>query len=114
MKKILRTYLNRLTNLSGNNRSLLLLRLTDQFLDLHELDFQYKEPSFSIIEDLIARKSNIKLTDHVNSRDNKANQLSNKIKKISRQDKFISEERGSKDLYVGWPFVKGSCSMTPL
>lgn len=58
MHDILRHYLKRLTNLSGSNRSLLLLRLiSDQTLDLHDFDFLLNKSSFSLIEDLIARKS---------------------------------------------------------
>jgi hypothetical protein len=105
--RILKNYLNKLTNLSGNNRSILLLRLTEQFFDLNDLDFQFKEPSFSFVEDLIARKSNIKLLEALNSREGESNRLSVKLKKLYRQDHFIQEERGAKDLYVGWPFVKG-------
>lgn len=107
MKKILKSYLNRLTNLTSNNRSILLLRLTgDQFFDLHDLDFKNGQYSFGIIESLIGRKS-LKLCDYIDSREAKANDYSNKLKNLFRLDKFITEERGSKDLYVGWPFVKG-------
>ena len=53
-KNILSTYLRRLTNLSGNNRSLLLLRLhAEQLIDLHKLSFLNGEKSFEIINALI-------------------------------------------------------------
>jgi len=108
MKKILQTYLRRLTNLSANNRSLLLLRLyVDQFIDIHEFDYMIKEPSFKIIYKLIAGKSKIKLCSQLDPRDKSSNELSNRLKKIQRIDNFLFEERGSKDLYVGWPIVKG-------
>ncbi|HYG37966.1 MAG TPA: AAA domain-containing protein [Cytophagales bacterium] len=107
MKKILKSYLNRLTNLTGNNRSILLLRLTgDYFFDLHDLDFKNGQYSFAIIESLIGKKT-IKLCEYLDSRDGKANEYSTRLKNLNRKDKFITEERGSKDLYVGWPFVKG-------
>ncbi len=108
MYKILQSYLRRLTNLSGNNRSLLFLRLiSDQTLDVHAFDFQNGQPSFSIIEGLIARKKKIELCKTADSRDEDTNNLSKRLKKLVRIDKFIFEERGSKDLYVGWPFLRG-------
>ncbi|MCR9251917.1 MAG: AAA domain-containing protein [bacterium] len=108
MQKILESYLRRLTNLSGNNRSLLLLRLiSDQFIDLHDLDFANNQPSFDIIRDLIAKKSKIPIAKAVDTHDDKANKLSGRLKKIDRIEKFIFEERGAKDLFVGWPFVRG-------
>lgn len=108
MQKILQSYLRRLTNLSGNNRSLLLLRLiSDQFIDLHKLNFALEKPSFDIIKGLIAHDSKIPLCPEMDSRDAHANVLSRQLKKIQRIDKFIFEERGAKDLYVGWPFIRG-------
>ncbi|WP_421873267.1 AAA domain-containing protein [Marinoscillum sp.] len=111
MEKILKTYLRRLTNLSGNNRSLLLLRLiSDQFLDLHNLDFADGKPSFHIVEELIAKKDKIKLCDEFDARDSMVNANSVKLRKISRIEEFIFQERGAKDLYIGWPFIRGKFS----
>ncbi len=108
MHDILRYYLKRLTNLSGTNRSLLLLRLiSDQTLDLHDFDFLLNKSSFSLIEDLIARKKNIPLSAISDPRLEKNNIMSRKMKKLKRIEKFIYDERGAKDLYVGWPFVRG-------
>lgn len=108
MKEILESYLRRLTNLSGSNRSLLLLRLiSDQYIDLHDTDFVLNNPSFSVIEGLIAEKKSIALCHAIDSRDKSNNEVASKLKKIQRIDKFIFEERGSKDLYVGWPIIKG-------
>ncbi len=39
-----------------------------------------------------------------------ANQISLSLKKLFRADQFIFEERGSRDLHVGWPFVRGKFS----
>ncbi|KXK27766.1 MAG: hypothetical protein UZ12_BCD005001218 [Bacteroidetes bacterium OLB12] len=56
-KKLLTIYLRRLTNLSGNNRSLFLLRLmAEQFIDVQELSHLNGEPAFNIISALIAEK----------------------------------------------------------
>lgn len=108
MHDILRHYLKRLTNLSGSNRSLLLLRLiSDQTLDFHDFDFLLNKSSFSLIEDLIGRKKHIPLAAISDPRLEQNNIMSQKLKKLKRIEKFIYEERGAKDLYVGWPFVRG-------
>lgn len=108
MEKILQSYLRRLTNLSGNNRSLVLLRLiSEQFLDIHDLDFANNHPSFQIIKDLIAGKESIKLCDEHDPRDDKVNEVSLKLRKIQRIEQFIFQERGARDLYIGWPFIRG-------
>jgi hypothetical protein len=104
---IFRTYLRRLTNLSGNNRSVLLLRLTsEQLLDVQQLSFLNNEKAFEIVKALIAGKSK-KICQVLDSRMEKTNESSRKLKRLQRIDKFIFDERGSNDLHVGWPFVRG-------
>ena len=111
MKQILQSYLRRLTNLSATNKSLLLLRLrVDYFIDIHDFNFLLKKPSFDIIRGLMAQKSAIPVCSLADSRDEANNQMSKKLRRLSRTEKYIFEERGSKDLYVGWPFVKGKFS----
>ena len=111
MQKLLKTYLRRLTNLTSRNRSLLLLNLPqEQFLDLNELNFLDGKPSFEYINQLIAQKSNIPLCDLMDSRFEKVNEVSKRLRKIARTEAFIEEERGAEDLYVGYPFVKGKLS----
>ena len=108
MHQILQSYLRRLTNLSGSNRSILLLRLiSEQCLDLHEFNYVTNQPSFELIKQLIARNSKIKVAQNVDSRDADNNKLVEKLKKLKRIEQFIFDERGAKDLYVGWPFVRG-------
>ncbi len=107
---ILRTYLRRLTNLSGNSRSLLLLRLhSEQLLDLQQLSFLNGEKSFEIIKALIAGKSK-KICSLLDSRMEKVNEASRKLKRLQRIDKFIFEERGSNDMHIGWPVLRGKFS----
>jgi hypothetical protein len=107
IKNILRTYLRRLTNLSGNNRSLLLLRLpAEQLMDLHETNLLNGLASFEIIKALIGSR-NMKLCQVLDSRFEASNEVSKKLKNLQRADRFIFEERGSHDLHVGWPFVRG-------
>lgn len=108
MQKILKSYLRRLSNLSGNNRSLLLLRLLkEQFIDLHDFDYAENEASFNIVKNLIEQKKRIPLCSEIDSRSQSANDLSRRLKRIQRMERFIFEERGAKDLYIGWPFIKG-------
>ncbi len=104
----LRQFRRRLTNLSSRNRSLVLTSLpASQFLDLHEADFLLNKPSFSLIADLIGRKASIPLCDVLDARLERANEVSRKLRRIDRTARFIEEERGTEDLYVGWPFVRG-------
>ncbi|MEN8248033.1 MAG: AAA domain-containing protein [Bacteroidota bacterium] len=108
MQQILKTYLNRLTNISATNRSLLLRKIIkEQFIDVHDFDFCQNKPSFSIIQNLIAGKQKIKISQVADARDEGANILSRRIRKLSRYEKLLFEEHGSKDLYVGWPFIRG-------
>ncbi|MBD2702616.1 DUF4011 domain-containing protein [Spirosoma sp. BT702] len=105
---VLRTFRRRSTNLSSRNRSLLLTSLpAGQFLDLHETDFLLNKPSFSLIADLIARKPSMSLCEVIDPRQERSNEVSRKLRRIDRTARFIEEERGTEDLYVGWPFVKG-------
>ncbi len=108
MHQILQSYLRRLTNLSGSNRSLLLLRLiSEQCIDIHDFDFAIDQPSWSVIEGLIKHQRQIDLTQNIDSRDKEANKLGRRLKKIQRIERFIFDERGARDLYVGWPMVQG-------
>ncbi|MBO0932171.1 AAA domain-containing protein [Fibrella aquatilis] len=105
---VLRAYRRRLTNLSSRNRSLLLNSLpVDQFVDLHEADFRLNKPSFDLVVGLIAQKKHIPLCAVSDPRDERANILSKHLRRLMRTERFIEEERGTEDLYVGWPFVRG-------
>jgi len=108
VEKLIKSYIRRLSNLSGNNRSLQLFKIIkEQFIDLHDFDFTNETPSFDTIKLLISRKKEIFICNELDSRDHQSNELGKRLRKISKKDKFLFEERGSKDLYVGWPFVKG-------
>ena len=105
---ILRTYRRRLTNLSSRNRSLLLSNLpSEQFIDVHELDFLLNKTSFEVIAQLLTGKRSVTLCDVMDARNERVNVVSRKLRRIARTERFIEEERGSEDLYVGWPFVRG-------
>lgn len=108
MNRILKAYLKRLTNLSSRNKSLLLTSLSaEQFLDLHDTDFLLGKSSMELIRQLVQRKNRIVLCDVLDPRFEKVNEVSKRLRKIARTEHFIEEERGSRDLYVGYPFVKG-------
>lgn len=108
MANILKTYKKRLSNLTANNRSLLLLRTyTSRFLDVAHLDFLMNKSAFSLIEALLAKKQHIILCPILDSRNEKANKVSTQLKAIQRSAKAIFEESGAKDLMLGYPFVNG-------
>ncbi len=106
-KKVLTNYLRKLTNLSGRNRSIFLPRLSsEQFIDIQQLSQLNGEKAFGIIESLIAGKKK-KIGAVLDPRMQQTNEASGKLKKLQRADRFIFDERGAKELHVGWPFVKG-------
>ena len=111
MNRILKAYLKRLTNLSTRNKSLLLSTLpSEQFLDIYNTDFLLGKTSFDVIHQLIQKKARIPLCDVQDPRFERVNEISKKLRKIARTETFIQEERGSQDLYVGYPFVRGKLS----
>ncbi len=108
MHEILNSYLKKLTNLSSSNRSVYLPRLSsNHFMDLMDINFAEGIPSFRHIEQLIKNDNRIVLCPYIDSRSQAVNQSSNTLKKIERNANYIFEERGTYDLYVGWPFVQG-------
>ncbi|MGD1890794.1 MAG: AAA domain-containing protein [Cyclobacteriaceae bacterium] len=117
MQSILESYLRRLTNLSSNNRSLYLPRLSQrQHIDLHRVDFLNNYSSFSVIEWLIAGgehqlsgvpSGTIPLSAVADSRQAAVAAVSRNLRQILRTDKFLFDEQGTRDLYIGWPFVRG-------
>ncbi|HWV33424.1 MAG TPA: AAA domain-containing protein [Dyadobacter sp.] len=111
MSRILKAYLKRLTNLSTRNKSLLLTSLSaEQFLDFHDTDFLLSKPSVDVLKQVIQGANRVALCDVADPRFEKVNEASKRLRKIARTERFIEEERGSRDLYVGYPFVKGKLS----
>ncbi|MBS1952498.1 MAG: DUF4011 domain-containing protein [Bacteroidetes bacterium] len=105
-KKLLHTFMRRLTNLSSRNKSLLLLKPSDAFIDLHNFSQLNLEKSFGIIEALLKERSKV-ICPVVDPRMEVSNEASLKLKKINRLDQFYYDERGVRDLHVGWPMVHG-------
>jgi hypothetical protein len=89
---------------------LLLRQSAEQDISLHSFDHLFQGGAFKIIESLIARKEKIALCDIHDPRNESINEISRRLSKITRRNKFIFDERGARDLYVGWPFVRGKFS----
>ena len=108
MQQILKAYLKRLTDLTAANKSLLLLQLpAEQFVDLHAFDFLNGKPSFDVVAGLLAGKPAVPLCDVLDSRYDRVNEASRKLGKIARTAAFLAAERGTQDLYAGYPMVRG-------
>jgi hypothetical protein len=77
-----------------------------QLIDVQDFSFLKGKNAFTIIQNLIAGKST-PVCAEIDSRMEANNEASRKLQLLQRTDKFLFEERGSKDLHVGWPFVHG-------
>ncbi|HTF81601.1 MAG TPA: AAA domain-containing protein, partial [Cytophagales bacterium] len=107
MKSILKTYQTKLTNLSASNKSLLHLKAYKQAdLDLHEFDFLLGEASIHIVEKLLLGKA-AALCHVSDPRSASNNMCSKRVRQVQSRVRFIQNERGSEDLYLGYPFVEG-------
>src|SRR5690606_37899266 len=91
------------------NRSLVLLKPSASLhLDVHALDHAHKGPSIGYVQELLAGKQNITLCAVADARDAALAPLTKQLKTIQRRANMIWEERGAKELFVGWPFVEGA------
>ncbi|WP_347157729.1 AAA domain-containing protein [Pontibacter chitinilyticus] len=111
MKNILKNYRRRLLNLGSGNRALVLLRLSrEMHLDVESLDFINSKPAFTLIEQLLSGKKKVPLSPYADSRHTPVAAISQRLRYIRRKAEIILEERGSRELYLGWPFVQGKFS----
>ncbi|WP_439881441.1 AAA domain-containing protein [Pontibacter sp. MBLB2868] len=111
MKNILKNYRRRLLNLGSGNRALVLLRLSRELhMDVESLDFLGGTPAFTVIEHVLAGKKRIPLCPYADSRHAPVAPASRRLRYIRRKADMIFEERGSRELYLGWPFVHGRFS----
>ncbi|WP_161888950.1 AAA domain-containing protein [Pontibacter russatus] len=111
MKDILKNYRRRLLNIGSSNRALLLLRLSrEMHLDVEALDFLNSQPAFAVVEKLLSGKASISLSPYADSRHAPVAAVSQRLRYIRRKAEIIFEERGSRELYIGWPFVHGKFS----
>lgn len=108
VQKTLKIFQKRLTNFSSRNKSLLLMKLIKkQHLDLTELDFLEKKAAYDIVGQVVKEQKKLTLCAVADSRDGTTNHVSEQLKYIQQTEKFIFEEKGSKDLFIGYPFVEG-------
>ncbi|AKD03253.1 AAA domain-containing protein [Pontibacter korlensis] len=111
MKDILKNYRRRLLNLGSSNRALVLLRLYRELhLDVEALDFVNGKPAFDVLGKLLSGKKKITLSPYADSRHAPVAAVSRRLRFIKRKAEMIFEERGSRELYLGWPFVHGKFS----
>jgi energy-coupling factor transporter ATP-binding protein EcfA2 len=107
LEHLLKTYRNRLINLSTGNKSLLHLRISkENEIDCKEFDFLNNESVVKLLEKAV-KGNKILLCAKNDSRNEKNNQVSVALNKIYRKEKFIAEERGTNDLFIGFPYVEG-------
>ncbi|MBB6460022.1 AAA domain-containing protein [Flammeovirga kamogawensis] len=108
MQKTLKTYQKRLANLSARNKSLYLPRAySGQYVDLADLDQLMHLPSFDIIRQVIKGYKNIPISPVADARDSSANKISTQLRRVSKAAKYVLEEGGRHDLFLGYPFVHG-------
>ncbi|EON76943.1 DNA helicase related protein [Lunatimonas lonarensis] len=111
LQDIFQVYKNRLVDLSSNNRSIFLPKLVQQqMIDLKDFHFLNNHPAFYYITELLGRKRRIPLIQGIDARDKNVNVLSQKLKRLFHQVRFLEEESGERSLFVGWPFVEGKFS----
>lgn len=97
----------RLQNLSAANRNLYLPRLLgSQMVDVQEGSFLLQQDAFAILAALIRQKPT-PICTHLDSRHEATNRMSSKLSRLQRHVRYITEEKGTHDLYVAWPFVTG-------
>jgi hypothetical protein len=100
-------FLRRLTNLSGNNRMLYMPRLNaGKHVDFQQFSFLKVGNAFSLLHQIMQGKmtSILPLTD---VRMPEVGPLSRAVKNVKRSADFLFDEGGTKDLHLGWPFVRG-------
>lgn len=107
MRQIIHNYKLRLTNLSQSNRTLKLGRLSKRRdIDLKDLGFLVKDSAEEMLERLIAGKD-ITLIKQADPRHEATNVADRRLNHIFRTARSIREERGTYDLFLGYPFVEG-------
>lgn len=108
MQKTLKTYQKRLANLSARNKSLYLPKAySGQYIDIADLDQLMQLPAFDIIRQVIKGYKTIPICPIADSRDSAANKISTQIRRVAKAAKFVLEEGGRHDLFLGYPFVQG-------
>lgn len=108
MKEMLSIYRDRLINLSSKNKTLLLRKLYKKSaFDLKLLEEANGEDFSNRLLDLLKRRYSGKIKVLSTPYAEKEEKLYDSFKYINRESKNIQREKGSYDLYIGYPFVEG-------
>lgn len=120
-KSAFHVFLRRLTNLSGSNRMLFLSRLSEgKHIDFQKFSFLSSTKadaqggigqggglnSFALLEKILRGKQ-VSICPIVDPRLPSGNKVSESLKVLQRSVNSLFEEGGTKDLHIGWPFVRG-------
>jgi hypothetical protein len=100
-------FLRRLTNLSGNNRMLYMPRLSaGKNVDFQQFSFLKGTNAFSLLHRIMQGKA-ASILPLADARMPEVASLSRALKNVKRSADFLFDEGGTKDLHLGWPFVRG-------
>jgi DNA polymerase IIIc chi subunit len=80
---------------------------SDTHIDFCDFNFVNSISAHDLLETVIKDKKEIKICKFADSRDASSNIISKKIQKVFRKDSLLWEERGAKELFLGYPFVHG-------
>lgn len=106
---ILQSYIEDLHSFDlANNTLLLSENKEDSFLDISTLDIPNQATPFALIEQLITHKPNITISEQLYSEEAMHKSLWDTLNAISRQEQLIKTEKGSEELYIGYPMVRGT------
>ena len=76
-------------------------------MDVQLLDHAIGKPAFELVAGLMAGKFRQQICPIIDPRDEAASKASAQLNALQRTAKAVYEERGSQDLYVGYPIVEG-------
>lgn len=107
MKELLSLYRDRLTDLTANNKSLKLMRLTNKnHFDIHTLSNIQNGLHTKILEEVCALNDQIPLFAQ-NSLEEEAMLANHKLQQLKREVDLIEQETGNNPFYVAYGFLEG-------
>ncbi|WP_068774119.1 AAA domain-containing protein [Paenibacillus sp. FJAT-26967] len=107
MQEILKLYRDRLTDLTANNKSLKLMRLTNKnHFDIHSFANIEKGLETCVMEGVCAQKDEIILIPQ-SSLEEEAVLANRKLIQLKREIDLIEQETGNNPFYVGYGFLEG-------
>lgn len=107
MQDILKLYRDRLTDLTANNKSLRLTRLTNKnHFDIHTLESIENGLEVRVMEGICAQSEEILLMPQ-NSLEEGAILANRKLTQLKREIDLIEQETGNNPFYIGYGFLEG-------